>query len=292
MNTMLSQDRKALAGMWRVNRLSNEVADVFIYGDIGSWMDGLTANDFAREVVALDVGNLNVRLNSGGGSVFEGQAIYNTLSQHKARVTVTIDGVAASIASVIAMAGDEIRITEGSHIMVHKPWSMAMGDADSMRKEAEVLDSLESGIIDIYAARTGKNTKQLTDWVSAETWFKGQAAVDAGFADSVIPAKRRENYARSNIFNSFLHTPVDILDELCNIPHVRELERVLRDVEGFSQTQAKRIIALTQQTDFDYRDGDGRQEAAEKLAVFLQDLTGEIGNGRSNRSRNAGVQSI
>lgn len=289
---MLSRDRKALAGMWRVNRLSNEVADVFIYGDIGSWMDGLTANDFAREVVALDVGNLNVRLNSGGGSVFEGQAIYNTLSQHKARVTVTIDGVAASIASVIAMAGDEIRITEGSHIMVHKPWSMAMGDADSMRKEAEVLDSLESGIIDIYAARTGKNTKQLTDWVSAETWFKGQAAVDAGFADSVIPAKRRENYARSNIFNSFLHTPVDILDELCNIPHVRELERVLRDVEGFSQTQAKRIIALTQQTDFDYRDGDGRQEAAEKLAVFLQDLTGEIGNGRSNRSRNAGVQSI
>lgn len=287
---MLSQDRKALAGMWRVNRLSNEVADVFIYGDIGSWSDGLTANDFAREVVALDVGNLNVRLNSGGGSVFEGQAIYNTLSQHKARVTVTIDGVAASIASVIAMAGDEIRITEGSHIMVHKPWSMAMGDADSMRKEAEVLDSLESGIIDIYAARTGKNTKQLTDWVSAETWFKGQAAVDAGFADSVIPAKRRENYARSNIFNSFLHTPVDILDELCNIPHVRELERVLRDVEGFSQTQAKRIIALTQQTDFDYRDGDGRQEAAEKLAVFLQDLTGEIGNGRSNRSRNAGVQ--
>lgn len=290
MNTMLSQDRKALAGMWRVNRLSNEVADVFIYGDIGSWSDGLTANDFAREVVALDVGNLNVRLNSGGGSVFEGQAIYNTLSQHKAKVTVTIDGVAASIASVIAMAGDEIRITEGSHIMVHKPWSMAMGDADSMRKEAEVLDSLESGIIDIYAARTGKNTKQLTDWVSAETWFKGQAAVDAGFADSVIPAKRRENYARSNIFNSFLHTPVDILDELCNIPHVRELERVLRDVEGFSQTQAKRIIALTQQTDFDYRDGDGRQEAAEKLAVFLQDLTGEIGNGRSNRSRNAGVQ--
>jgi len=289
---MLSQDRKALAGMWRVNRLSNEVADVFIYGDIGGWMDGLSANDFAREVVALDVGNLNVRLNSGGGSVFEGQAIYNTLSQHKAKVTVTIDGVAASIASVIAMAGDEIRITEGSHIMAHKPWSMAMGDADSMRKEADVLDSLESGIIDIYAARTGKNTKQLTDWVSAETWFKGQAAVDAGFADSVIPAKRRENYARSNIFNSFLHTPVDILNELCNIPHVRELERVLRDVEGFSQTQAKRIIALTQQTDFDYRDGDGRQEAAEKLAVFLQDLTGEIGNGRSNRSRNAGVQSI
>ena len=289
---MLSQDRKALAGMWRVNRLSNEVADVFIYGDIGGWMDGLSANDFAREVVALDVGNLNVRLNSGGGSVFEGQAIYNTLSQHKAKVTVTIDGVAASIASVIAMAGDEIRITEGSHIMVHKPWSMAMGDADSMRKEADVLDSLESGIIDIYAARTGKNTKQLTDWVSAETWFKGQAAVDAGFADSVIQAKRRENYARSNIFNSSLHTPVDILDELCNMPHVRELERVLRDVEGFSQTQAKRIIALTQQTDFDYRDGDGRQEAAEKLAVFLKDLSDEVINGRSNRSSNAGVQSI
>ena len=289
---MNPDSQSKVTGTWRVNKINAEVAEVFIYGDIGGWLSGMTANDFAREVVALDVGNLNVRLNSGGGSVFEGQAIYNTLSQHKAKVTITIDGVAASIASVIAMAGDEIRITEGSHIMVHKPWSMAMGDADSMRKEADVLDSLESGIIDIYAARTGKNTKQLTDWVSAETWFKGQAAVDAGFADSVIPAKRRENYARSNIFNSFLHTPVDILDELCNIPHVRELERVLRDVEGFSQTQAKRIIALTQQTDYDYRDGDGRQEAAEKLAVFLKDLSDEVINGRSDRSSNAGVQSI
>lgn len=277
-----------LTGTWRVNKISDEMADVFIYGDIGGWMDGIGAHDFAKEVIALDVGTLNVRLNSGGGSVFEGQAIYNTLSQHKSKVIITIDGVAASIASVIAMAGDEIRITEGSHIMVHKPWSMAMGDADSMRKEAEVLDTLESGIVDIYVARTGKDRKQLTAWVEDETWFKGQAAVDAGFADTVIPAKRRENFARSNIFNLFAHTPVDIIDELCNAPHVRELERVLRDVEGFSQTQAKRIIALTQR-DFDYRDGDGQQETAEKLAGFIKDLTKEVINGRSNNRGNAGV---
>lgn len=274
-----------------MSRLSDDIADVFIYGDIGGWMDGLSANDFSREVNALSVGTMNVRLNSGGGSVFEGQAIYNTLSQHPAKVIVSIDGVAASIASVIAMAGDEIRITEGSHVMVHKPWSMALGDAESMRKEAEVLDSLESGIIDIYAARTGKDRKQLTDWVAAETWFKGQSAVDAGFADKVIPAKRRENYARSSIFNSFLHTPVDIIDELCNTPNIRELERILRDVEGFSQTQAKRIIALT--SDYDYRDGDGLKESAEKLAGFLKDLSDEVTNGtRSNRSSNAGFQSV
>lgn len=291
-NITLNQDHKVLTGTWRVNRINDDVTDVFIYGDIGGWFgDGVTAKDFAHEIKAIDSASINVKLNSGGGSVFEGQAIYNMLHAHKSKIIINIDGVAASIASVIAMAGDEIRITEGSHVMIHKPWSMAMGDAESMRKEADVLDTLESGIIDIYEARTGKTRKQLTDWVSAETWFKGQAAVDAGFADAVIPAKRRENYARSNIFNSFLHTPLDILDELCNMPNVRELERVLRDVEGFSQTQAKRIIALT--SDYDYRDGDGRQESAEKLAGFLKDITQEVINGtRSSTRGNAGVQSV
>lgn len=270
-------------GSLRVNKVSDEIAEVFVYGDIGGWMDGVSADDFARELKSLKVTEITARINSGGGSVFEGQAIYNSLVNHPAKVNVVIDGIAASIASVIAMAGDNISITEGSHIMVHKPWSMAMGDANSMRKEAEVLDSLESGIIDIYAARTGKSRDQLEKWVANETWFKGSAAVDAGFADNVIPAKRKENFAKSNILNHYQHLPVDISENLCNTPHIRDVERVLRDVEGFSQSQAKRIIALMQQ-DYDYRDGDGQREAALKLTEFLDKITNEVKNGGERSS--------
>lgn len=270
-------------GSLRVNKVSDEIAEVFVYGDIGGWMDGVSADDFARELKSLKVTEITARINSGGGSVFEGQAIYNSLVNHPAKVNVVIDGIAASIASVIAMSGDNISITEGSHIMVHKPWSMAMGDANSMRKEAEVLDSLESGIIDIYAARTGKSRDQLEKWVANETWFKGASAVDAGFADNVIPAKRKENFAKSNILNHYQHLPVDISENLCNTPHIRDVERVLRDVEGFSQSQAKRIIALMQ-SDYDYRDGDGQRDAALKLAEFLDKITNEVKNGGERSS--------
>lgn len=270
-------------GSLRVNKVNDEMAEVFVYGDIGGWMDGIGAEEFARELKALKVTDITARINSGGGSVFEGQAIYNSLVNHPARVNVVIDGIAASIASVIAMAGDNISITEGSHIMVHKPWSMAVGDANSMRKEAEVLDSLESGIIDIYAARTGKSREKLEKWVSEETWFKGAAAVDAGFADNVIPAKRKENFAKSNILNYYLHLPIDIAEDVCNTPHIRDVERVLRDVEGFSQSQAKRIIALMQ-SDYDYRDGDSQKEAALKLAEFLDKITSEVKNGGERSS--------
>lgn len=270
-------------GSLRVNKVSDDMAEVFVYGDIGGWGDGIGSDEFARELKSLKVTDITARINSGGGSVFEGQAIYNSLVSHPAKVSVVIDGIAASIASVIAMSGDTISITEGSHIMVHKPWSMAMGDANSMRKEAEVLDSLESGIIDIYAARTGKSRDQLEKWVANETWFKGASAVDAGFADNVIPAKRKENFAKSNILNHYLHLPIDIAEDVCNTPHIRDVERVLRDVEGFSQSQAKRIIALMQQ-DYDYRDGDGQREAALKLAEFLDKITNEVKNGGERSS--------
>jgi ATP-dependent protease ClpP protease subunit len=263
-------------GLWRLNRNSNESAEIFIYGDIGGWdASSLSADVFAKEVAELDVETIDVRLNSGGGSVFEGQAIYNALSRHPAKVIMNIDGIAASIASVIAMAGDEIKITEGSHIMIHKPWSIAIGDAITMRKEAEVLDSLESGIVDIYAARTDKPRDKLEKWVEEETWFKGQAAVDAGFADEVIPAKRKEKAAQSNILAMYANTPIDLLDVEESPLSTRNVERLLRDVEGLSFNQAKRIANMVCGKDHDFRDGDdgSSMEQAKKLAKFIRSLT-------------------
>jgi len=265
--------------IWRINKTSDQAAEVFLYGDIGGWLVGVTAEDFAKELAGIDVETIDVRLNSGGGSVFEGQAIYNALNRHPAKINVHVDGLAASIASVIAMAGDTINITEGSHIMIHKPWSMAVGDAESMRKEADVLDSLESGIVDIYEARTNKSRKQLENWMAAETWFKGQEAVDSGFADVVTPAKRKKNALSSNMLNCYQNTPIELTEIEQSVPNARDLERILRDVEGLSQKQAKRITSmlLCDGEHDDCRDGNDRlaeeEDQATKLAEFMRSMT-------------------
>lgn len=164
-------------------------ADIYLYNEIGYW--GVSAQQFALDLKDIKENTINVRINSPGGSVFEGQAIYNLLSQHPAKIIVWIDGWAASIASVIAQAGDVRNISENAYVMIHEPWSFAMGTADDMRAEADVLDGLEETILDIYVDRTGGDRKALQKQVKAETWFKGQEAVDAGFADNLIKNKKK-----------------------------------------------------------------------------------------------------
>jgi ATP-dependent protease ClpP protease subunit len=250
---------------------ASDEAEIFVYGDIGGWWDGVDAQEFAKEVAGLDVNTINVRLKSPGGIVYDGVAIYNALAMHqKAKIVVHIDGIAASIASVIAMAGDEIRIGEGSHVMIHKPWSFTMGDAAAMRKEADILDKLEAGIIDIYAARTGKDRAQLEQWVADETWFRGQEAVDAGFADVLVPAKKKDKsaaLARSAVLPSFKRAPNDLLEPGDAEPDSRVLENLLRDVEGLSITQAKRVAVLARATSVprDVDSMDLRDEGSDQL---------------------------
>lgn len=259
---------------------ATDEAEVFIYGDIGGWWDGVQAEQFAKDLSGLDVSTINVRLNSPGGLVFDGVAIYNALVQHKARVVVHIDGIAASIASVIAMAGDEIRIAEGAHVMIHKPWSFVVGDSVSMRKEADVLDELEGGLIDIYAARTENKRDQLETWVAAETWFRGQKAVDEGFADVMVPAKKKEKkeaHARSAMLPLFRNAPRDVSDPSEAPADIREFERLLRDEAGFTNAQAKRIAVLARVMNTGPRDesrppAHRDDDASERLAAFLRSL--------------------
>jgi len=229
-------------GVIRLNK-KDDNAEVFIYGDIGGWFDGVDAKTFAKELAEMDVKQLDARINSGGGYVFDGIAIYNAIARHPAHTTMHIEGIAASIASVIPMAGDEIKIYEGTRMMIHKPWSFAMGDADDMRKEGDILDALQSDILDLYEARTGKERKDLTEWMDAETWFGAKEAVDKGFADEMVPAKRKA-MARSAYLNFYQNKPQDIQPD-DDLPDVREFEQLLRDGEGLSIAQAKRIAALS-----------------------------------------------
>lgn len=226
---------------------SADAAELFIYGEIGGWWDGPTTEDIVKEITALDASQIVVRINSPGGSVFDGVAIYNALAQHSAEIVVKIEGVAASIASVIAMAGDKIMIGEAANIMIHKPWSFVVGDAAAMRKEAEVLDTLEGGLIDIYAARTGIDTKHLSDWIGQETWFRGAQAVEEGFADEVIPAKtKKSNAARSQIYAMFKNAPADLLaDAEEDEPTVRSFEQFLRNVVGLKANDAKLVVSAS-----------------------------------------------
>lgn len=284
-----AEDRmnRALAlkpGLVRVNADAGDgSAEILIYGDIGAgWFaEGITAQSIMEQIAGLEADTLNVRINSGGGLVFEGLAIYNAIARHPAHVITHIDSLAASIASVIAMAGDEIRIAEGAHVMIHKPWSGAVGDANTLRKEAEVLDQLESGLIDIYAARTDNSRVDLQKWIDAETWFKGQEAVDKGFADEMVPAKKKKA-AISAFASLFRNAPKDLFHDG---PDVREIEDFLRDAEGLSIAQAKRIASqLARPRDADesaLRDaGDEESSVVIPMTAFLKSLTKESHHGR------------
>ncbi|MGF7178431.1 ClpP-like prohead protease/major capsid protein fusion protein [Azospirillum doebereinerae] len=161
----------------------NSDGEVMIYGVVGDEWDGLDAKSVINGIKALGtVDTITLRINSGGGYVYEGLAIFNYLQAHAARKVVHIDGIAASMASVIAMIGDEIHIPANALMMIHNPWNLAIGDASAMRKEADNLDRVKAAIVTIYAARTGKSEAELSALMDAETWLRGQEAVDAGFA--------------------------------------------------------------------------------------------------------------
>ena len=169
----------------KVKALANNAAEVNIDGQIGeSWYgDGITAKRFRDDLKALGtVDHITVRMNSPGGEVFDGFSIYNALRESKARVTVLVDGLAASIASVIAMAGDEIVMGVGSMFMVHSPWTVAMGDAEDMRQVADMLDKVKVGLTDAYVLRTGQARKTVEGWMDGETWFTRDEALAAGLA--------------------------------------------------------------------------------------------------------------
>lgn len=167
-------------------------AEVFIYGDIGEswWDETVTAKAFVKDIAALDVDKLTVRINSVGGSVPDGLAIYNALKRHRAAVTISIDAMAMSIASLIAMAGDTVEMAENAILMIHAPWTYASGNSADMREAADMLDKWAEAMATSYAAKTGKDHADvlalLTDGV--DHYFTAAEALDAGYVDSVVSA--------------------------------------------------------------------------------------------------------
>lgn len=164
-------------------KADQKTADISIYDEIGYW--GVTAKQFIGDLKALDATTIKLAINSPGGAVFDALAIYNALRQHPAAVEVTIMGVAASAASVIAMAGDTIVMPENAFMMIHNPLNLAYGNADDLREMADVLDKIGASLIGIYAKRTGMPEDEIKTLLDAETWLNAEEAVLKGFADEL-----------------------------------------------------------------------------------------------------------
>ena len=172
----------------QVSAAAAKDAELLIYDDIGEtfWGDGVTAKQFDKDLKSLGkVGTLTVRINSLGGVVWDGIAIYNTLARasNVNKRVVVVDGIAASAASVIAMAGDEILMGDGTFIMIHNAASIVYGEASELRKQADVLDSISKQVAEIYSSRTANALSDILEWMGAETWFSQDDAIAVGFAD-------------------------------------------------------------------------------------------------------------
>lgn len=162
----------------------DSAAEILIYDEIDSWF-GFSAEQFVRDLAALDAEQINLRINSPGGSVFDGIAIMNAISAHPAPVTAYVDGLAASAASFIAIAADEVVMRPGSEFMIHDAWGVSIGNAEDMAAMAEQLDRTSGTLAQLYADKSGGTVDEMRDLMRAETWFSADEAVEAGLADRV-----------------------------------------------------------------------------------------------------------
>ena len=227
---------------------ANDEAEIFLYDEIGGF--GVNAKSFIDAVRATGAKRINLRINSPGGSVFDGIAIYNFLRGQD--VTVQIDGLAASISSIIALAGKTVRIAGNGFFMIHNPWGGAIGEADEMRQTADLLDKIRDSLIGTYAAKTGKDYETIKTWMDSETWFSAAEAKEAGFVDEVT-----DEIAFAASTRSFRNAP-----------------DALKAVSKTAPQAARRAFDKGVQQVEDGKGGDGLEAATVKEARSLK--AGEI----------------
>jgi len=165
----------------------NSSAEISIYDAIGGY--DVNAKQFVDELKEINAETINLRINSPGGSVIDGNAMFNALQRHPAKVITHIDGLAASMASVLAMSGDEVHMADNALLMIHNPWTMSIGDADELRADADLLDKMSASILSAYG-RSQYEADEIKNLMDEETWFTAQEAFDAGFVDHISTGLR------------------------------------------------------------------------------------------------------
>jgi len=218
----------------------------------------VTAKDFQKDLSKIRASQIDLHINSPGGDVFDGNTIYNLIKQHPANVTTYIDGLAASIASVIALAGDKIYMAENALFMMHNPYGLVMGQASDMRKMADTLDKVRDSMTKIYAGKTGKEDAEINALLEDETWMNSDEALEAGFVDEI--SGKMDMAACAKFGPVMVKAGFKKIPETINpkpMPSAKDAEKALRDV-GFSVKQSKTI--LVKGLSDDLRDVDHKED--------------------------------
>ena len=231
---------------WYTINAKADKAEIWIYEMIGEdfWTGGgVTAKSFQKELSGIKASQIDLHINSPGGVVFDGVTIYNLIKNHPATVTTYIDGLAASIASVIALACDKVIMAANALYMVHNPTGLAMGTANDMRSLADVLDKIAGTMVGTYVSKTGQSEADIKAMLDAETWMTADEALEYGFIDEISEEMDMAACAKfipAMAKAGFKHVPQSINGKK-EIPSAKEIERILRDA-GCSRKVAKTIL--------------------------------------------------
>jgi len=244
------QNAKAIAASWgkaidnkeayQIKALSDDETELFVFDILGFPFNDINA--MIRDISGIKSNNLLVRLNSPGGDIIDTFALYQALKNHESKVTVRIESLAASAASVLAMAGKEIQAYQSSLMMIHNSWVVAVGNRFDLQDTADILEKIDTNMQDIYTAKTKIGKREMSDMLKSETWLNAKEMKDKGFIDTILesgkPAKAAFDLSIFANYPECLTRNIDNHHE----PTEREIEKALRDV-GVSQNKAKAMIA-------------------------------------------------
>ena len=200
---------------WNFKALDEKTGELTLYGEISNetwWGDEVTPKQFKEDLDALgDIDVLNVYINSPGGDVFAGQAIYSMLKRHKAKVHVYVDGLSASIASLITMAGDKVIMPKNAMMMIHSPWTIAVGNAQEFRKMADDMDKIRDSMVVAYEERSALTKDEILDMLDAETWLSADDCLKYGFVDEIEETKQVAACLNKEVLGRYKNTPEKLL---------------------------------------------------------------------------------
>ncbi|HEL3791242.1 head maturation protease, ClpP-related [Stenotrophomonas maltophilia] len=213
-------------------------ATIYLHGVIGGWWGDIDETMFAQAMAGIDADVIHLRIDSPGGDVFAARSMMTAIAQHKATVIAHIDGLAASAATGICMACDEVEISQGAGFMIHNAWTVAVGNKADMTKTGELLAKIDTGLAGDYTRRTGKEQAQIVQWMDEETWFTADETKEHGFADRVVEVVGKKKASNTWNLNAYenapaaLSVPAEDPDENSAIvAHLANLERHLALLE-------------------------------------------------------------
>ncbi len=259
-------------------RAKDGVEEIDLYDEIGFF--GVTAAEFRARLRGVSASTIRLNINSPGGEVFDGIAMFNDLVRHPAKVEVNVTGVAASAASIVTMAGDQINIADNAFLMIHNAWTIEIGDRHDMANIAEMLGQIDNALAGTYAARTGIKRAEIADMMDAETWLSAKAAVDQGFADDRLASDNEPQAAFDLSVYANVPRAVPRVEETAEGPDepqtLRDAERMLMRDAGLTRSRAQALLRAVKGVPEAKRDA-GEQELRE-IADLLAEATERLGS--------------